>query len=436
MTEPASLPINTEIESQEDQQEDPENRYIEATLKLLRSVSERWEPPKASLLSSPGSSESDGLLTPFESYVGNALSPSNFEAQILNVIVQRDNDNQLIRFLSGLPTWIFGQIAYEMGCYDVNTARTPEDHARSFLRQFGYVDPTDRKRPEGIFVAHELAEQAIRKLELPGGNAENVSFVIEQGRTVAEAIESALQALVMFYGQFIMPDVFSTYLQRKGEFKNRKQDRKEWWRRCQPIIQKSQIKQEDIHKFLVDGNTALELTMRILKSLNDYVPAETNLATHFSSIFGRETIFPKIDNSQLPSRMQGTHQQFSDLLESVKSLRNKLNHPLQLLDEGKVIRETAEVMKQVRDLVSRAVFFFDAGASHRLFPVAILATSREQNFRRQWLIRGIDEQHNQVIFRVYGKAKDKFLPDCEFFCWPPESIQSEPKITQIKLWRA
>ncbi len=462
MAEVDSFPINSG-----DSAEEPESQYLDKTIELLRRVRELWVSP-ASISEDDDEDETESeednsknddedeteneeedksrkvdedrlsskieIPLPFDLYISSELSDYSFEPSVRRVIEQHDNKENLVSFLCGIPMWVFGQVACELGCFEVNSARTNEEQVRVFLKKFGYIDVEDRKPPEGILAAQKFAEIAASKLAECTEN--DIGSVIGQGTAIGIAMESILRVLVLFYGQFVLPDIFSKFLKDQKKYKKNDGNSRDWWRSCLPYLEQVLVNQRDVRQFLIEEKTQMDLSIRILRPLNDYIPTDSDLAKKFSSTFERETIFPPLDTAKVSRRRKGEHKEFLAQLEEIKNLRNEIDHAERDLQEGRFIPDPAKVMRQVTDLSSAAAFFFEAGKAHRLFPEAILITTREQRIRRHWLIHAKDERNNPVSFRVGSTLKDTYLPDCEFFCWPPESIQSGPKVTLIKLWRA
>ncbi len=405
--------------------------YPEAVYMLLERIRAIWTLP--ALKQDEGVEQNTNTVTPFESFIGVSFGSIAIEPLVRSEIDRRDTDGSLGRWLADIPARLFDQVAYEMGCIEIDQAKTREEAVGRFLRHFGYVEETDRDPPEGIFAAHEIIEET--KHMLSGCGPNDINLTIGHGTRIARAIESALQILVLFYGQFTIPNAFEDYLRQKRGLRQGSGKLAEWWKTVKSKIAPETIR-SDIHSFLIQHQTQMELSIRILKDLNEYVRSKPEFATRFYSIFERNTIFPAFDRGKLAAHIgQYDFGDFLDQLYEIKRLRNAIDHADRILQEGKVKPKPSEIYEKVKQLGEVSSYFIEAGKSHRLFPEVILVIGISQNIRRRWRVNAIDEKNNIISFPTSREKLDIFVPDCEILCWPQERLLSGPRVALIKLWR-
>lgn len=407
-----------------DAQSEPKIHYCDAVYDLLQRIS---------LVGVEGvPAPTEGALSFIEMFVGGASAYANIEPLLRSEIERQDASGSLSRWLRSIPHRLFDQTAYDMGCIDIDRADTRDDAIRLFLAHFGYVEGLDRKRPEGIWSAWETIEDAKRKLN--ECTNDNIDSVIGHGARIARAIESTLQILILFYGQFSIPAVFREYVTRKESLVASKEALDEWWKECQSKLPTKQLK--DVYTFLVQQRTQIELSLRVLKELEIQIHTEETRKLFVSS-FARVSILPPFDPAKLSPRTSSEHHgEFANQLEIIKDLRNRLVHSDPYVPEGTVNSDASQMLSLCRTLAEVSSFFFEAGKKHSLFPEVVLVRGKNQSIHRRWRVYATDERGNEFSFPLTKAQVNEFIPGNEMFCWWPESTSSGgPCVAAVKLWR-
>lgn len=405
--------------------------YSDAVYKLLCRVQSLWASP--SKKEDAQKENSPQPLTPFEAFLGTKMEPAEIEPLIRQAIDLHDAQESLVPWLKALPRRLFDTVAFELNCVKVDQAETREEAVKFFLKDFGYVDKSDRDIPEGVRVARDIVEEAYRKFT--DCAADDVSGMLGEGGAIGRAVENTLLILVAFYGQFLMPQVFEDFLRQQEELGGDRSKLEDWWNNTKPKIPLKDIRGH-IRNFLVEEQTQMGLFIGILEALNNEIPNHAAWESKFRAAFGRNTIFPAYDASKLSARFNtDSGKEFLDQLKEIKDLRNAINHADKNLKRGKIKSDPVRVREIVQKIADAGIFFFESGGAHRLFPEVILVTNNHQNLRRKWSIKAIDERGNEVGFHISREKLELFVPDCELFCWPQESFSSGPKVTLIRLWR-
>jgi hypothetical protein len=299
------------------------------------------------------------------------------------------------------------------------------------LKRYRYFEEdNDIVAPQGIHILRSIIEQAKEKLASEEGKS--IDTAMSQGTLIAEAIESTLQILVLFYGSYLLPTIFQEYIREQANLTESPSKVADWWKSTQSQIPRL-ITQLDIYNFLIEHRTQMELSLRILNEFESYLLSESILSEQFYSRFGRHSIFPPLDDEKLSRRIRKVYQEsFIKQLESIRALRNAINHSVQILRKHSVSHDPLDIFEKAKELSERSSFFFEAGRLHALFPKTILVTSLCQNLNRKWKVTAIDEKENLISFLIDPGEVIIFIPNCEIMCWPQEGRSNTPDIAFVK----
>lgn len=402
-----------------------EVHYCDAVYDLLQKIS--------SIGLSSHADRGEGVLSFIEAFMGAASTSANIEPLLRSEIERQDTSGSLTRWLRGIPHRLFGRAAYDMGCTEIDRADTKEEAVNLFLAHFGYREGQFWKRPEGIWAAREITEDAKRKLE--DCTQEEVDSVIGPGTRICKAIESTLQILVLFYGQFILPEGFSRYVARRQTLARDRNELEAWWGQYQAGLETGHLKNA-VHDFLVTYKTQIELSLRLLKELESAAKREPALS-HFALTFGRGSIFPLFDAARMSARTSvPTNAEFIHQLEMIKELRNRTQHSDQYVPEDRVTPDPIDTLRKCQALAEASSFFFESGNKHGLFPEVVLVRGKSQNVHRRWRVYSTDERGDEFSFPIAKLKIGDFIPGNEMFCWWRNGIRSgEPSVAAVKLSR-
>lgn len=409
----------------------PRMGYSEAICELLELIRYNWGYPAHEEGMQTNKNEKEN--TPFDNFIGFKVDFDNIKPLIIGEVDYQEAQGSLRSWLEATPFRLFSAAAYELGCVEIDQAKTQEAAIKLFLKHFGYREVSNIELPEGVFTAIEDVRKA--KETLDQGKEDDVEKVRGIGISFADAVESTLQVLALFYGQYLMPDVFGEYLQRQEELMQDDRARIDWWRRAlQKVI--PSVNQSQINLLLVKHRTQMELLIQLLKSLNEYVSSEPDILQSFHADFRRDTIFPVIDGSKLPKNVIGVPQyDFLDQMTAIKDLRNQMNHAVQLLKDHKVRRQPQKIKELAQQLSFHSSFFLELGKVHKLFPKVLLITGKGQDINGKWKITALDEKGEAISFYASEEKQKAYVPRCDMYCWPAEDRFSTPSVALIAHWR-
>jgi hypothetical protein len=399
--------------------------YCNAVVELLCRINPLWRHPEE--ISGDDSNNVEGKWSPLENFLGINIDSSEMEPTIRSEVERRENDGSLANWLTGIPNSLFYPAVSDMGCTEADYAPTKEEVAKLFLKHFGYFDETDRQPPQGIFTASEIIKEKAQ--ELAECSKEDLSTITGIGANFGQAVESVLQLMALFYGQYLRPDIFKEYLQRQTEFLENEEELKKWWNSISTKL--------GVKGFLLDHKTQMGYLVQILKELEVLISSSPDLLGSFRSKFKRESIFPPFDKTKLLPRIGSSTYagEFLIQLDEIRELRNSIQHTNKPLLEHTVKQDPLKMFELVQELADRCDFFMEVCKSHRLFPDIILVIAIKQNIRRRWTVDAITERNDTISFSITKEMLDIFVPDCEIACWPPLTRSIMPSVALLRRWR-
>jgi hypothetical protein len=376
----------------------------------------------------------------YPSFLGLPPNASDVERAARDQIEMHDANDNLVGWLAGPPMLalvraiidLSERTPFRVSIDEFGPAQTKEDLIRYFLARFGYIE--DRHPPQGIKTIREMFRAAKNDLLT---HRDDVHVVIGSGALIGRAIESTLQVLVMFYGQYLMPDIFAERVSRREELTGEPAERKAWWSRVS--LEVAPTSKWAIGAYVEKGNTYIAALIAILEALEDRLVSQDEARFEFVTRFGRDGILPASALAEKSTKPRQSSR-FIDLLNQIKDLRNTFDHGLNRFERPEAIPPMSEVLHQADELIGLSSILFEEGYRQRLFPEVLLIRRICQNIRRKWQVYAINEGNNEVLFSVSDVDVELLLPDCEVFCWPPDHVSTSgsvptPRVICRKYWR-
>lgn len=256
--------------------------------------------------------------------------------------------------------------------------------------------------------------------------------LLGHGVDVCKVIEHMLKLLVLFYGEFCFPKVFSQDLHSNLDGQADLTDV------CNKTISDSRIKRSlrnfAERKMDVDLGTIIEL----LRKLDEY----TRSLTRFQQSFGRYSIFSQLapNSTSLQdltapslrlrrSRIE-TAQEIQAVLDEIKSLRNDLPHDKSMNPEKSELQKVEGLRSHLNKLFDALDRFKQYGEHLRLFPSLGVLTQKFERINLGPRLELVPEDGSRVFIPCQSLAD--YTVGAEYFFRQGLGLRKSERVLALK----